>query len=492
MHARHRTRRIPGLLAVALMLVLAACGGQGAPAPAEPASPNPTTSQQPVIRTPIGRTYWMAPRAAIPGISAACSDDFTGEDKQHPWCTPSHRLAAGDRIVAVPSDAYGPIGDGDWGVSGYTEGGDLAWLTCERPFECKIAAPEGDAIKITESGWGLSGWVVSAPQGSCVVVTPMAPGRFVHHVAVVNSIVGPCANNGINTFPYLTSSGPVPGGVDYLLFAGNLVRDAASGPTQCYSGISIYEPRNRDQGAGAHIVIARNISWANVDSPDCPTHSDGQGIILDDTTGEQSNYSSPYTGLVLIEENLLMQNGAAGVAIYSSDTDTLVQFNTVFGGFVDPQVEGAGHGLISVSKARRTRVENNLVIVDRSRTAAGQPLWAISESDGDASNTFAGNVAYTMSGQSYHAQGRTLPDPGASRSAAGLSLPTPPSALPDCAGQPTTRACLSDLLQGFALPAAQAKTAGVQGREANAPVSAPAWVCALNIPAADLVYCGAG
>ena len=125
---------------------------------------------------------------------------------------------------------------------------------------------------------------------------------------------------------------------DYLIIRRNVTRDnAKTNPYNC-SGISIYQPTQLDDLPGTHILIQENVCFENECrlpfSPlgfDVPT--DGNGIILDDFNHTQDLdddgiRGEPYVAEVIIENNLVFNNGGAGVKLYEI-ANAIVRNNTL-------------------------------------------------------------------------------------------------------------------------------------------------------------------
>ncbi|RYZ86899.1 MAG: hypothetical protein EOP06_13640, partial [Proteobacteria bacterium] len=263
----------------------------------DPAVSQPLTA---VIGTPLtnGKTYYLAP-ASLGG-----SDTKSGLSPSQAWLTPRHKLTCGDVIIAKASSDYDVLNfiGGQWGKVDCVGNNSVAWLKCESFAGCKIAASNQlSGILISESYWGIQGFEVSNSQGACFAASPINANVGIHHIIFANNIASGCLDGGIGTFPFAGNRGPA--GVDHVSIVGNLVYNAAQGSSYCFSGISIYEPRHTDYAAGTHVYIAQNIAWANVDSPNCPGNSDGEGIILDDWQGDQSAFAQAYSGGAVVEQN---------------------------------------------------------------------------------------------------------------------------------------------------------------------------------------------
>ena len=150
---------------------------------------------------------------------------------------------------------------------------------------------------------------------------------YSNHVTIRDNFAHDFGCNGIS-FRY----------ADYALIERNVVRDNAKRSNFNCSGISVYQPRELNQNAGFHIRIRRNVAFENectlpfnVGAGTSSEPTDGNGIILDDfyntqpTDGQERAYKQD----VLVENNLVFNNGGAGVKIYRTDKAT-VRHNTLY------------------------------------------------------------------------------------------------------------------------------------------------------------------
>lgn len=185
-----------------------------------------------------------------------------------------------------------------------------------------------------------------------------------HHIQLVGNICHDCGGGGI----------AVNGG-DYFLVESNTVFGNTRTNTYQTSGISIYQARAHDSAAGFHVYIRRNMVYANVQSSAITAdHTEGNGIIIDDAHNTQGGSTAGnYTGSFLIENNLVANNGGAGILAYESDNVT-VRHNTVVFNNTDPLNSGTWRGELCNSQGRNNRWYNNIATCD---TAANTYLNAL-------------------------------------------------------------------------------------------------------------------
>ena len=122
---------------------------------------------------------------------------------------------------------------------------------------------------------------------------------------------------------------------DYVTIEQNVVRDNAKRSNYNCSGISIYQPLERNQNGGFHLIVRRNVAFENecnlpfnigAGSFDKPT--DGNGIILDDFANKQRGNDDPdknraFKQKTLVENNLVFNNGGAGIKVFDIDNATI-------------------------------------------------------------------------------------------------------------------------------------------------------------------------
>jgi hypothetical protein len=281
-------------------------------------------------------TYYLSPTG----------NDSNNGSLASPWLSPNHALNCGDVIVAKSGNYNaGNFGSGKWGAVNCPGNNNVAWVKCEAFDTCKIVTAGNDGMRISSSYWGVQGWEITNTAGSCFAATPPTFASSIHHIIFANNIANGCKSNGFSAYPYY--SGKNQSSVDYIEIIGNLAYNAAGGNNLCFSGVSVYEPKNVDTNAGTHIYIAQNIAWGNVDGPTCPGNSDGNGIILDDFNGDQSGMLVPYSGQTVVENNITVGNGSAGIApFHNTNSPAFVLNNTSYGNYTDPYHQGSYKGEI--------------------------------------------------------------------------------------------------------------------------------------------------
>ncbi len=195
----------------------------------------------------------------------------------------------------------------------------------------------------------------AAAQGEAISTGGNA--RF-HHLVVENNLVHDAGGGGIQ----LNDS-------EYFWVIGNRIWGNASTNTWQESGISTYQVQTAAPFTATpadtipfHVVIAGNISRNNgetyaCDKPGC--HTDGNGIIIDKTLNVDRKGGVPYTGKILVANNLVYGNGGAGIHLYLSQHVTVAN-NTVYNNHLDLDNTGTWRGELSNADSDENIWVNNI------------------------------------------------------------------------------------------------------------------------------------
>jgi len=128
-----------------------------------------------------------------------------------------------------------------------------------------------------------------------------------NHISITNCRVHGCGCNGIGTCYS-----------DYITIERDVVYDNATNSVLGPSGISMWRDIPSDKTPGFHNVISGNLVYYNRETGS--NHTDGNGIIVDSTSLDVGT---------LVENNVLFNNGGAGIALDGSANCT-VRYNTLF------------------------------------------------------------------------------------------------------------------------------------------------------------------
>lgn len=336
--------------------------------------------------------------AATWHFSPAGSDTLGNGTSAAPWSDPSYHNASfqpGDRLE-VDAGTYTPR----WGwaltASGSAAGGYIT-LQCapDHGSKIRVAAPYLPAIAVTHGGayWDIAGCdvVASGTDGSAIAVTGGFSGPFgaLHHVVIENNILHDSACDGIAVQGRGNGGQPV----DYLIVRNNIVYgNAASAPRGC-SGISFNAPEPYDGQPGYHLLVQQNIAYNNLACAACrPVTTAGNGVVLDDFRHAQTS-GQPYRASVLVENNLIFNNGGNGIQVSLSD-NIRIRHNTSWGNLQDRNHCAGGYEIGAVMSSNII-VSNNIAAATRDRMCNGR-VSALYEFGGDQStgDLFDWNLAH--------------------------------------------------------------------------------------------------
>lgn len=264
----------------------------------------------------------------------------------------------GDTVYLKPTVTYGSIWLG--GKSGYAG----------KPITLKGAGTGSGMTKVS-GGYTRPGIMVEKGRSYINIqnlnVTAPGHGSYaghsgIHlpgnrHIQILGNYVHGSGCSGVQT----THS-------DYITISGNrITRNAYDTYNRIYcSGISMHNNLDSDGNTGTKMRVMNNIVYGNMNKPwsGCSScyHSDGNGIIVDDSRRTQTDYKK-YRGRTLIQNNIVVGNGGRGVHIYSSD-NVDVYNNTVYMNNRDPKVSAWRPGEIMAIKSGSVNIFNNIAHTD--------------------------------------------------------------------------------------------------------------------------------
>ncbi len=454
----------------------------------------------------LATTYFLSPTG---------NDGNSGVSSDAPWLTPNHAVNCGDKIVAAASNAYVNKNLQTWGSVNCPTQDNVAWLQCVTFDGCKVvvndASRSSAGITVNTSFWGVSGFEVddTATGGfslSCFGTDPS--NGNVHHVIF--------ANNVANTCPLAAFGGGSSGkkGTDYLAIVGNIAYNAGTTNFNCGSNIDVFSPVASDTAPGTHIFVAGNFSFHSV-NPEYENCYDGNGIIFDTFDGSSTPGLAPYTAQAVIENNLSLANGGAGVIVeYNSPNDyqgaprtgvglstVYVLNNTLWGNSTGVGPDGGGYeygsprcGEYRAFQIQNTHASGNLLVTNSQQCygwpfttnyVPQKPNYALVAEETDNTSTITGNWAYSTYGLGTNA----LNSPGFSFGVnttgtdPQLAAPSAPSA-PNCTGYADVPHCMAPVVAGFTPHNAAAQAYGYQPPSANNVYDPlfPQWLCNTNLP----------
>jgi len=179
-------------------------------------------------------------------------------------------------------------------------------------------------------------------------IDPNTNGRIPHHVVIRNNIVHDAPSDGIDSCY-----------ADYITIQHNTVYSNAFWSPFGDSGISIWEMRDVDDYTGYKNYIVDNVSYNN--RTFIPEHrsgkiQDGNGIIVDDNKNTQSTNVAAYRGRTYVANNIVYENGGAGIHVYSCQHVDVLN-NTAWMNNQSPQIND---GEISANSAGDVNILNNI------------------------------------------------------------------------------------------------------------------------------------
>jgi hypothetical protein len=228
---------------------------------------------------------------------------------------------------------------------------------------------------------------VDAGINACVGTAGQYNG--VHHLMVFNSYVHDVGGNGICGC-----------WAEYYWFIHNRLEGNAYNSWN--SGISTYEPMvipgyvatAYDQKfTPYHNVYLYNRSNNNFTLPENGPHTDGNGLIYDDTQHSQMSPNIVYTPKALIMGNLMTNNGGAGIQVGPGSANADVFNNTAYNNYRDTVNSGTWRGDISCSYCFNVSFKNNIgytvrgsgILANNSPFISGNPV---------SQNVFSNNIAF--------------------------------------------------------------------------------------------------
>ncbi|QDU70518.1 right-handed parallel beta-helix repeat-containing protein [Mucisphaera calidilacus] len=175
-----------------------------------------------------------------------------------------------------------------------------------------------------------------------------------HHVIIRDNFIHHCSGGGIATAR-----------ADYLLIENNHVYKTSLYTPWAGSGISVWESHNHDDRQDVYrTVVKDNISHHNNNLVPFWIQkkvTDGNGIIMDALKTAQGiiedDYTKPYSGRILIANNVCMFNGGRGINLYESDRVDVVH-NTLYH---NGQRENSTNE-IELGRADNVSVYNNIIV----------------------------------------------------------------------------------------------------------------------------------
>ena len=414
-------------------------------------------------------------------------DDGNDGTEAYPWASPDHLVNAGDILTALDGDYDAKVfGPNYWGPVTVPEGSDIhfALLRAKNPFKCTITSANA-CMRVDASNWAISGFVGqnTADNDGTFVATPSGP-YVLHHVLFTNCISLGGYRNGFSIYGYW---GDKNFGFDYCGVVGCIAFNSAQGYALCHSGISMYQPTLLDNAPGTHLYIAGNFVFGNVTpGSGCGNgaNSDGNGIILDNFSLSQKDGEAPgYAGQTVIEYNMALGNGWAGITVFQCNAGTiLICNNTLYGNLVSTinNEYYAGDLMSNDIETCDLSLFNNIAQCNKATIPSNPQYKAYASFIGqaDARTIVKGNVLFGLSGQHQKASDC---DGFAFGSNANVDPeftdPAIPTSVPTTEGKKTTVEVMFNMIMDFTPNAPETNGKGyLKDDETDASADFPTWL----------------
>ena len=355
-------------------------------------------------------------------------------------------------------------------------------------FSCNITISVAghDAMGISQSYWGIQGWVISVSTFStnqCFNAFPPNNTTQIHHVIFANNIANGC---GDGAFTIGGIQGPPNYGVDYAVFIGNIAYNGAQDNGECYSGIDMIPPTNSDTLPGTHIYIAGNFVWGNVDPNPCagglPT--DGQGISLD------SPALTAYSGQIVIDNNISVFNGGTGIQSFlntgnNPNAKIYLRHNTTFGNQTG-SINANPCAEINLNQSLSSEVYSNLVQAGTNTCQGSVAEYALGMYKPDSTDQLYNNYIYNAAGNNTTGSGAgfSFGPNNTTGNNPNFKNPVKPGP-PSCGGASSVPNCMATMIANFTPTNPAAAPYGYQVPSAARTYDPlfPQWLCSVtNLP----------
>jgi parallel beta-helix repeat protein len=199
-----------------------------------------------------------------------------------------------------------------------------------------------------------------------------------HHVTIENCVIRNTGSSGIslNATDYVTVTGNQIYHAGYANGWSSGISLWYGGPTHVYGGRTAWY----GHAQGVHNFIVDNIVSGTYDNSHY--HSDGNGIIVD------GSRSIPP---VLIANNLVYENGGAGIAVFSTFGQVWIVNNTAYANGLDLSVDAGEAAEYQVIKAANVHLVNDVAYGRQNRANYS---YAYVYRNVASSITWLGDIAY--------------------------------------------------------------------------------------------------
>jgi hypothetical protein len=248
-----------------------------------------------------------------------------------------------------------------------------------------IKAPSGahNAVTIAAHNVTVDGFMIVGANGDGI------EGNDVHHAKVLNCEISGCGESGIQ----FNRS-------EFLTIEGNKCTGCAL--TGWFSGISVYQCRKiggaGDLGDGYKTIIRNNVCDDNVTPASGWSHTDGNGIIIDDMNGTQTAGPDEWGGKTVVKNNLCRRNGGKGIQVTWSN-NVRVEGNTSQDNGADTNYTETWRGELSASESKLVEFINNISVAkDYVPSRRSYAFLNTSQATRFNSTTYHGNIGWHPGG----------------------------------------------------------------------------------------------
>jgi parallel beta-helix repeat protein len=356
----------------------------------------------PLRETPILRPAAPPPTGHVFYVATTGNDSNPGTQEQ-PWRSISitvgggRNLQPGDTIIVMPGTYTEQIWFNDGGdATGYVT------LRSQTKHGALLRPPSGayTTLNLDASYIIIDGFDVVGGDGHGIGLD--IPGH--HHVTTKNCRAHDSGGSGISMIR----------GEFFTIEDNICYNNAGTSGFHC-SGISIYQA-TRVAGdtvtTGFRNIVRRNICYNNIETPAIPgDHTDGNGIIIDDTQntqggGDPGGYPYP----TLVENNLCYDNGSKGIQLAWSDHVT-VRNNICYHNNKDRLNQGTWRGEINAAFSDNNTFVNNICWANPATDPNNIAIGDFDNAGGNVNNLWYYNLTFngTQGAPSWRREGGTNP-----------------------------------------------------------------------------------
>jgi serralysin len=310
--------------------------------------------------------------------------DWNGGSSAAPWLTISHAVSALSR--SPHPGVCVNVAPGTYTESLYLSNMSGGWDAPNGYLVFRSSIFHGATIKLPYANIYSDGGTVAIQyshhiifDGFNVTGYPNVPYAGVHGLFASHSHHIKWINNNVHD---VGGGGIITSYSDYIYAQGNVIYNTSCCYIHGASAISDWDAVAVDSNPGFHNVFSNNVIFSNAEGADGRRHTEGHGIALDTF---RLGPAGSYPATTLIENNLIYNNGGAGIILYYSNNAT-IRNNTVYHNRRDQTFQYPGADVAVVNSSRVIAV-NNIIDTDIS---ANKDILSIQDQTYDYTNI--GNV----------------------------------------------------------------------------------------------------